>query len=241
MFNLRYSREIALKEISVNGYEELSKSAICVVGIGATGSPVTDLFVRAGVGKLRIIDGDTVDISNLHRQVLYSEGQTGEKKVKAAMDRLSSINSSCSIEPVDMFLTEENAEELLKGCHIVIDGTDNMETRRIINRHCVKNRIPWVFISSIGTVAQVKSVIPGKTSCLDCFVDENANYTMSCEETGVLASSPIIASSIAWTAALRILTGKEESGDLIFVDPWNHIYETIHIKRKEDCITCSKL
>lgn len=241
MFDLRYSREIALKELSVDGYEAISRARVCVVGTGATGSPVTDLFVRAGVANLRIIDGDTVDISNLHRQILFSEKDVGEKKVNAAKSRLEAVNSKCNIEAVGYFLTDDNISGLLEGCDIVVDGTDNMETRRTINRHCVKNGIPWVFVSSIGTVAQVKGVIPGETSCLDCFVDEEANYPMSCEETGVLAASPIIASSTAWTIAVRILTGRNENGDLIYIDPWSSTYEKIHINRKEDCITCGKL
>ncbi len=241
MFNLRYSREIALKELSVSGYEAISNAHVCIVGLGATGSPVADLFARAGVGNLKLIDGDTVDISNLHRQILFSEKDVGEKKVNAAKSRLNLVNSKCNIESIDSFLTENNVSSLLDNCDIVVDGTDNMEARRVINRHCVRAGTPWIFMSSIGTVAQVKGVIPGKTSCLDCFVDQKANYPMSCEETGVLAASPVIASSTAWTIAVRILTGQSVDGDLLYIDPWSNTHEKIHINRKEDCITCSKL
>lgn len=239
MFDLRYSREIVLKEISTEGYEQIRKSKVCVVGVGATGSPVADLFVRAGVGTLRIIDGDTVDISNLHRQVLYSEPDVGSYKVDAACKRLSAVNSKCNIEKFNMFINRDNAASLLKGCDIVIDGTDNMEARRTINSYCVKNRIPWVFLSSVGTVAQVKAVIPGETSCLECFTNQEENYPMSCEETGVLASAPEIVSSMAWTKALKILTGKGDSGDLIYIDAWREILEKIHINRNPNCSICA--
>lgn len=241
MFNLRFSREMALKEISVDGYEIIRNSYVVVVGIGATGSPAADLFVRAGVGKIRLIDGDTVDISNIHRQILYSENDVGRKKPDAASERLRKVNGGCEIESVPQFLSQENASELLGKPSIVIDGTDNMQTRRIINSYCVANRIPWVFISSIGTVSQAKGILPGSTSCLDCFVDRNLNYSMSCEETGVLASAPVMASSLAWTIALRILLNQDEKGDLYYIDPWNLVMEKIHINRNPQCPTCSNI
>lgn len=241
MFNLRYSREMALKEISVEGYEVIRNSSVVVVGLGATGSPAADLFVRAGIGKIRLIDGDTVDISNIHRQILFSEQDVGRNKVEAALGRLKKINGSCDIESFSQFLSKENVSELIGKPSMVIDGTDNMETRRIINRYCVENKIPWVFISSIGTVSQVKGILPGKTSCLDCFVDKNANYPMSCEETGVLASAPIMASSLAWTISIRILLGQDEKGNLYYIDPWNLLMEEIHINRNPQCPTCSNI
>lgn len=241
MFNLRFSREIALKEISVEGYEILRRSAVSVVGLGATGSPAAELFVRAGIGKIQIIDGDTVDISNIHRQVLYSEEDVKRKKVEAAEKRLKEINTNCEIDPVPVFLDAGNISRILGKPSIVIDGTDNMEARRLINRYCVENRIPWVFVSSIGTVSQVKAIVAGQTSCLDCFVDQRANYVMSCEETGVLASAPIMASNLAWTIAIRILLGQEVSGDLYHIDPWHPSMEMIHINRNPQCPTCSDI
>ncbi len=241
MFNLRFSREMALKEISVEGYEILRKSKVSVVGLGATGSPVADLFVRAGIGKIQIIDGDTVDISNIHRQILYSEGDVSRKKVEAAAGRLHDINRDCEIQAVPEFLTPENTSRTLGRPSVVIDGTDNMETRRIINSYCVSNSIPWVFISSIGTVSQVKAIIPGKTSCLDCFIDRNAKYSMSCEDTGVLASAPLMASSLAWTMALKILLGNEVDGGLWHIDPWHLSMEQVHINRNPGCPTCGKI
>ena len=239
MFNLRYSREIVLKEISEDGYEKLRNSSVCVVGLGSTGSPCADLLVRAGIGSLRIIDGDSVDITNLHRQIIFSEEDINEKKVFAAKKRLEKINSDCRISAIPDYLTEDNVSKLLSEADLVVDGTDNMESRMIINRYCVSTGKPWIFISSIGTVSQVKAIVPGKTSCLNCFVNPSDNIAMSCEETGVLASAPIIASSKAWTIAVKILTGKEVDGDLNFIDPWNGVDENIRIKRNPECTVCS--
>ncbi len=241
MFNLRYSRQMALKELSVEGYEKISSSRVCVVGVGATGSPAADLFVRAGVKNLRIIDPDTVDISNIHRQVLFTENDVGEKKVKVARKRFEAVNSGCTVDDRDVMLGEENAADLLSDCQIVIDGTDNMETRRLINRFCVRNKVPWIFAASIGTIGQVKAIVPGETACLDCFVDNDASYSMSCEETGVLASSPLMVSSMAWTLAVRILTGNRENGELFYMDPWNHEWQKIQINRNPECVTCGGL
>lgn len=241
MFDLRYSREIVLKEISEEGYGKLHKSRVCVVGLGATGSPVAQLFARAGIGYLRIIDGDTVDLTNLHRQLLYDEHDVGKSKAESARSHLSRINSKCVVEEYDTFLDAGNIESLLKGCDIIIDGTDRMEPRRLINEYAVKHKIPWVFVSSIGTVAQVKAVIPGRTSCLECFTDPQENYPMSCEDTGVLASAPVIASSMAWTRAVRILLGKGDDGEMYYLDEWNGIFEKIRIGRNPSCRTCSKM
>lgn len=238
MFNLRFSREIALREISVEGYEAIRESSVSVVGLGATGSPVSDLFVRAGIGKIRLIDGDTVDISNIHRQVLYAEGDVGRKKVEAAASRLKEINSGCEIETVDNFIEAGNIKETIGTPSVVIDGTDNMGARKLINRYCVENGIPWVFISSIGTVSQAKAIVPGKTSCLECFIDPDAGYPMSCEETGVLASAPVMASGLAWTLALKILMGREISGNLYHIDPWQMSMEKVHIGRNPSCPAC---
>ena len=240
MFNLRYSREIILKEISEDGFKKIRNSSVCIVGLGSTGSPCADLLVRSGIGSLRIIDGDTVDVTNLHRQIIFSEEDVGVKKVYAAEKRLTKINSDCKIFAIPDYLTEDNVSRLLSGTDLVVDGTDNMESRRIINRYCVTTGEPWIFISSIGTVAQVKAIVPGKTSCLDCFVAPSDNFAMSCEDTGVLASAPIIASSKAWTIAVKILTGKEVNGDLNFIDPWNEVDENIGINRNPECPVCSR-
>lgn len=241
MFSLRYSREIALKEISTEGYEKIRHSHVAIVGIGATGSPCADLFVRAGLASIILIDGDTVDISNLHRQVLFAEGDIGKLKVEAAYGRLHDVNRSCEIERRAEYLTEENVDRLIGDSDLVIDGTDNMETRRIINRYCVQTRKPWIFISSLGTVSQVKAIIPGKTSCLDCFTDPESEVPMSCEETGVLSSAPLMASSMAWTIAIRIFLGHGDNGDMHYMDPWHFSSERIKIGRNPGCKVCSSV
>ncbi|MCW6168157.1 MAG: HesA/MoeB/ThiF family protein [Thermoplasmatales archaeon] len=237
-FGIRYSREIALKEISIDGYIALKKSKVSVIGLGSTGSVSADLFVRAGISKIALVDGDNVDITNLHRQILYDELDVGKNKAEMAAFHLKKINSDTEIASFPVNLDAENISELLDGTDLVMDGTDNMRSRRVINEYCVKNSIPWVFTSSIGTVAEVKAIIPGKTACLSCFIRDTDEMDMSCEQLGVLASAPLIASSIAWTTAVRILKGEDVSGNLVFIDAWNLDVREISIARNPECPVC---
>ncbi len=237
-FGLKYSREIALKEISVEGYEALRRSKVSVVGLGSTGCVSADLFVRSGVGRISLVDGDRVDQTNLHRQILYEEADIGKNKSESAMEHLRKINSDIEIEGFSKNLDADNVHDILTGSDLVMDGTDNMRSRNIINRYCVENGIPWIFVSSIGTVAEVKAIVPGRTSCLSCFMNETDELDMSCEQLGVLASAPMIASSIAWSIGLKVLEGKEVSGDLVFIDAWNLDVREIHISKNPKCSVC---
>lgn len=236
--NLKYSREVVLKEIGVQGFERLRKARVAVVGLGATGSLVADLLARAGIGFLRVIDGDTVDVTNLHRQILYSPADVGSSKAEAAARKLLESNPDVKIESRSEYLREDSAN-LLSNVDLIIDGTDSFYSRRIINGFSLRSRIPWIFMASVGTVAQVKAVIPGRTSCLDCFIPEDQPDGISCQDAGVLASSPQMASAQAWTLAVQLISGTEVTGDLFFIDPWNYQFERIRIARNPACRSCS--
>ncbi len=238
---LRYARQMALSEIGPEGSMKIRAASVLVVGIGGIGSPIADLFARSGVRRLGLVDGDTVDITNLHRQILFGMDDLGKNKADAAAETLRSVNPEVKIDSWPMNLGKDNASDLLSGWDIIMDGTDNFAARRIINSFSVSNGIPWVFSSSVGTVAQVKAVIPGRTSCLSCFLSENQSEGPSCQEFGVLASSPIMAGSLAWSIAVRILTGKEVNGDLVMIDSWNQDFFRIEIKRNPSCPSCSSL
>jgi molybdopterin/thiamine biosynthesis adenylyltransferase len=237
-FGLRYSREIALKEISLEGFEAIRKARVTVVGLGSTGCVSADLLVRSGIGAITVIDGDQVDITNLHRQILYDESDVGKNKAEVASHHLRKINSDVKVDSFGINMDADNISELIGGSDIVIDGTDNMRSRSILNRYCVKNDIPWVFVSSVGTVAEVKAIVPGKTSCLACFMDEQDQADTSCEQLGVLTSAPVMASSIAWSTSIKLLEGKEVSGDLVFIDAWNLDVREIHIGKNPHCKVC---
>ncbi len=237
-FGLKYAREISLREIGPEGFAHLRSSTATVVGLGATGSPAADLMVRAGIGAIKLVDGDTVDVTNLHRQILYAEKDTGKNKADVAARALASFNSDVSITAISENLTSENAEKIISGSTIVIDGTDNLDTRRIINRVCYALKIPWVFVASVGTMSQVKAIVPDSTSCLHCFIPDSQGDGASCETMGVLASAPIMAASLGWTMAMKIITGKEVTGDLFFMDPWNDEFQSVKIARNPKCPVC---
>lgn len=238
---LRYARQIALSEIGQDGFNRIRESSVLVVGVGGTGSPVADLFARSGIGRLGLVDGDKVDVTNLHRQILFGMDDIGKNKAEAAARALGNANPEVKLQTWPLNISRENASGILSGWDIVIDGTDNFAARRIINSFCVRNRIPWIFSSSVGTVAQVKAIIPGKTSCLSCFLPGDQQDGLSCQEFGVLASSPLMAGSLAWSIALKILLGREVKGDLFVIDPWNQDFTSIRIERNASCPECSSI
>ncbi len=237
-FGLKYSREISLKEIGPDGFARLRSASVTVIGLGATGSPAADLMVRAGVGSIKLVDGDTVDATNLHRQILYAQNDMGENKAETAAKALSAFNSDVNITAVPENLNAQNAEKIIGGSSVVIDGTDNLNTRRIIDRVCYDLKIPWVFVASVGTMSQVKAIVPDVTSCLHCFIPDSQGDGASCEAMGVLASAPIMAASLGWTMALKIIIGKEVTGDLFFLDPWNTEFQSVKIARNPLCPVC---
>ncbi|EQB67849.1 MAG: hypothetical protein AMDU1_APLC00093G0009 [Thermoplasmatales archaeon A-plasma] len=237
-FGLKYSREISLQEIGPEGFARLRSASVTVVGLGATGSPAADLMVRAGVGSIKLVDGDTVDVTNLHRQILYAQSDTGKNKAETAARVLSSFNSDVAVSAVPENLNAGNAREIIEGSTVVIDGTDNLATRRIIDRVCYDLRIPWVFVASVGTMSQVKAIVPDVTSCLHCFIPDAQGDGASCETMGVLASAPLMAASLGWTMAVKIITGKNVTGDLFFLDPWNTEFQSVKIARNPLCPVC---
>ena len=241
MFSLRYSRMSALKEIGIDGLEILQKSTVSIIGIGATGSSAADLFVRNGIGNMRIADPDSVDISNIHRQSLYNENDVGDLKVEAARKRLVSSNKGTSIEVLPQKINDDNVDRFCKGSSIIIDGSDNMETRRVLNSYSVTSGIPWVFTSAIGTVGQIKLIVPGKTACLQCINVRFDSPEMRCEDVGVLASAPYITGSLAWTLAVNYLIRGKLIDEIIYLDAG--VPEIVHVKTQRDhsCQMCGNI
>ncbi len=241
MFSLRYSRMSALKEIGISGLETLQKSTISIIGMGATGSSAAELFARNGAGKIKIADPDTVDISNLHRQVLYSEEDVGNLKVESAKRKLSAINNSLAVETNAGKIDNTNVDRFCSGSSIIIDGTDNMESRRVLNKYSARSGIPWVFTSAIGTAGQIKLIVPGRSACLQCMGIRFDTPDMRCEDVGVLASAPHMVGSIAWTLAIRYLIRGELKDEIIYLDA--SLPEIVHIKTQRDraCEVCGNV
>jgi molybdopterin-synthase adenylyltransferase len=242
----RYSRQVLFAGIGVEGQQRLLESRVVIVGCGATGSALASLLARAGVGSLRIIDRDYVEPSNLQRQVLFDEDDAAESvpKAIAAARKIGQFNSQIVVEPHIRDLTPENADQLLGGVELILDGTDNFETRYLINDYAVKNSLPWIYVAAVGSYGLTMNVIPGETACLSClFPNAPSGMLETCDTAGILNSAVNMAASLAVTEALKLLTGARQQlrTTLLSHDLWlNQRAEVAADKPHADCRTCGQ-
>jgi len=242
----RYRRQTLVEEVGKEGQKKLARSIVLIVGCGGLGTVISSNLVRAGVGKVIVVDHDIVELDNLHRQVLFDEQDVDQKlpKAMAAADRLRKINSQVSVEPVVAELSAQNIEEMLSGVDLVFDGTDNFETRFLINDACVKHDIPWIYGGVVATYGTSFTIIPDETPCLRCFVNElpSPGSIPTCQTVGVLGTAVNIVASIEVTEGLKLLLGKKESllHKLISVDVWSGSWQLSEIKRISDCPACGQ-
>jgi len=242
----RYSRQVLFRGIGEEGQRKLSAARIAVVGCGATGSALASLLARAGVGILRIIDRDYVEPSNLHRQSLFDEADAAESlpKAIAAARKIASFNSQITVESQVADLTPSNIESLLDGVQLILDGTDNFETRYLLNDFAVKNSLPWIYTAAVGSYGVTLNVLPGKTACLACiFPNSPRGAIETCETAGILNSAVNLAASIAATEAIKFLVGAEDRlrRTLLSFDVWtNERAEIAADHPRADCRACGE-
>ena len=216
-FDERYSRQILFQGIGVEGQRRLAVGRVAIVGCGATGSALASLLARAGVGVLRIIDRDYVEPSNLQRQSLFDEKDAAESlpKAVAAARRIAAFNSEVTVQPLVQDLIPDNIEELLEGIDVILDGTDNFETRYLINDYAVKTSRPWVYTAAVASYGVTLNVVPGTTACLTCiFPDSPRGMVETCETSGILNSAVNLAASIAATEAMKLLVAGSQAPQL---------------------------
>ena len=242
--NSRYSRQVILENIGEDGQAKLLKSSVAIVGCGALGTIAANNLARAGVGKLIIIDRDFVELNNLQRQMLFDENDVGTPKAVAAAEKINAINSEIEVNPVIKDLNYTNVEELIGNVDLVIDGTDNIQTRMLVNDLCVKNDIPWIYTGAIGTSGMSMNILPGK-ACIRCLYPgvPKAGSLPTCDTMGVLNTITVIMGSIETTEAIKILLGfyddeKSSNSNLIVYDTWNHSFDSIKVKKNEKCECC---
>lgn len=244
---LRYRRQVNFAPLGVEGQAQLTSAQVLVVGCGALGSVAAELLVRSGVGHVRIVDRDFLELDNLHRQVLYTEADVAANlpKAIAAAEHLRQINSTATIEPHVADVTADNIRALAEGCKAIVDGTDNFEVRYLLNDYAVATGTPWVFGGCVGTEGQTMTILPGETACLSCLMPEPppAELQPTCDTAGVL--NPIVQTVAAWEVmeTLKILSGNLDavSRKLRVVDLWNNHLRDVGINRREDepaCQTC---
>jgi adenylyltransferase/sulfurtransferase len=238
-----YSRQIMLDRIGYDGQLNLKKAKVCVVGLGGLGSVIATQLTAMGVGHLRLIDRDVVEASNLQRQHLYSFDVIGVPKVEAAMERLQRLNPYVQLEPLPRSLNEHNADELLTGVDVVVDGLDNMTTRYAVNRACVKLEKPYVFGSAISTYGNASTILPGDTPCLECFYGRLDDSVLpSCATIGVHPSIINVVASIETAETVKLLLGRTPSlvNKLFYGDISTMRFEEIDVARVERCPVCGE-
>jgi molybdopterin/thiamine biosynthesis adenylyltransferase len=223
----RYSRQVLFPGIGPEGQQKLAAARIALVGCGATGSALASLLARAGVGTIRIIDRDYVEPSNLQRQSLFDEADAAQSlpKAIAAARKISAFNSQIVIEPQVADLVPANVEPLLGGMQLVLDGTDNFETRYLINDFAVKTYLSWIYTAAVGSYGITLNVLPGKTACLACLFPEPPGGAFeTCETAGILNSAVNLAASLAATEAIKLLVGADPQlrRTLLSFDLWRN-------------------
>ncbi len=237
----RYTRHMLLPEIGKNGQNRLLKSSAVVIGCGALGSITLNMLVRAGVGRVRAVDRDVVELNNLHRQTLFDEKDIGKPKAIVAAEKLRKVNSEIRIDSVVKDVDHSNIENLIKDMDIVLDGTDNMETRFLINDACVKHGISWIYCGAVGTYGMTMNIIPNKTPCFRCvFPTLKAGVLPTCDTVGVLNTVPAIMGAIESTEALKVLLEKNVSTKLLICDVYKQNFSFVKVRKKKNCECCAK-
>lgn len=240
----RYSRQIRYGGIGEDGQERLLAARVAVVGCGALGSFQAGALARAGVGNLVVIDRDYVESSNLQRQWLFTEADAAEglPKAAAAARELALINRECRVDAHVADLTAGNAEELLDGAEVILDGTDNFETRYLINDFAIAHEIPWVYGAAVGSYGLSMPVLPGETACLRCvYPDPPEGVQPTCETAGVLNTVTSIVAALQVTEAIKILCGQRRavSRAITTVDVWNGpVRQVAQLERDPECPAC---
>ncbi len=239
----RYSRQILFAPIGREGQENIRNARVVIVGCGALGTAHADALARAGVGTLRIVDRDYVEEDNLQRQVLFDEEDAAQNlpKAVAAERKLKRINSEIDVEGIIADAAGGNIEELIRGFDVVLDGTDNFETRYVLNDAALKLGIPWIYGAAVGSSSVTMTILPGKTACLACVLPEfPLGAQETCDTAGIIAPAAAWTSAIQVTEALKILTGHESDlhGSLLAFDVWTNRTQKIQPTANPQCRAC---
>jgi molybdopterin-synthase adenylyltransferase len=243
--NEKYSRQILFAGIGEDGQRRLLASSAVIVGCGAIGAAAANLLVRAGVGKLRIIDRDFVEPSNLQRQTLFDEADAlaALPKAVAAERRLRSINSGVSVEGIVADLSPRNAADLLACFDLILDGTDNFETRFLINDFAIQNGQPWIYAAAVASYGLTMTIRPATTPCLACLMDtQQHGLEETCDTIGVLGPIVNLIASLQVAEAIKLLAGRTEAlhGRLISCDVWTGRFQSVSVARNPDCRACAR-
>jgi adenylyltransferase/sulfurtransferase len=244
----RYARQIRYAPVGEEGQRRLLAGRVLVCGCGALGSVIANTLARSGVGYLRIVDRDFLETNNLQRQVLFDEQDVASQvpKAIAAAAKLRKINSQITVEPLVTDVDHTNIMELTEGIDVILDGTDNFETRMLVNDVALKRRIPWVYGGCLGAEGQTMTILPGETACLRCLMTETPppGTTPTCDTAGILAAIVNIIASLQANEAIKILSGNRQavSRSLVVIDAWDNRVRQVSLdalRSSGDCPACT--
>ena len=238
----RYARHLLLPEVGGQGQQKLLRSSVLVVGLGALGCPIATIIAGAGVGRIGLCDGDSVERSNLHRQTLYRESDIGLPKAAAAAARLTDLNPDVRLDPVPSFLTEENAAAVTRGYDLIVEGLDRFAPRYVVNRAALEHRTPLVSAGVAQARGQVAALHPGEGPCYTCLVPQapggEAGDTDVCAHEGVLGSTTGTVGSVAAGVAIGMLLRRTRPGALTILETAPPAMRTVALPRDPACPVC---
>ncbi len=237
----KYSRQVMLDEIGYEGQLKLKNAKVCVVGVGGLGNPIISRLVAMGIGTIRIVDRDVIELSNLHRQTMFDESDVGQIKVEVAAKKLKKMNPDVSIEALPISVNDYTALDVVEGCDVVIDALDSVNARYSLNKACIKKNIPFVTGAAVGVSGQVFTIIPKETACYHCLfpaLDEDSMPTCSIE--GVHPSILSIIGGIEVAEAVKIITGKKPNlaNRILHVDLENLEFVSTRTLKVDECPVC---
>ena len=235
----RYDRQIMIRGFGEDGQEKLKQAKVIIAGSGGLGSPAAIYLVAAGVGTIRLIDHDTVELSNLNRQVLHGDNDIGRNKVDSAVEKLGKLNKYVTIEPIAETINEENISRLVAGFDLIVDAMDNLPTRYILNRAAIENNIPFFHGAVYGLEGRVMTIIPGKTACLKCVY----RGLIPQEKFPVIGVTPAIVACLQATEVVKYIVGigKLLTSKLLVYDGLNMRFTELMVKRDPNCEHCGHL
>ncbi|MGF3522302.1 MAG: HesA/MoeB/ThiF family protein [Candidatus Bathyarchaeia archaeon] len=239
--NAFYSRQVILKELGKKGQQKLQQAKVAVVGVGGLGTVSSMYLALAGVGHLRLIDQDIVELRNLHRQILYTTDNLDYPKAEVAAAKLEKLNPTVKAEAVSENVHAGNVERLIEGVDLVVDGLDNMATRYLVNRACAKLKVPYVFGAAIGVEGNLSVFSPPDTPCLECVLPNlSDSELLKCDTRGVLGVTPGIIGAMQATEAIKVLSGMGTplKGKLMICDFSDMSFTTIDIAKRANCPAC---
>ena len=236
----RFAKQILFSKLGAAGQQAIEEASLLLVGAGAIGSSLLALLARAGVGRIRIVDDDCVDLGNLHRQQLFREQDIGVKKVYAAAQAIADINSLVRIEPLDCRLNSRNVKQLLAGCILVVDGTDSVAARFLVNQACLAAGIPWVYSGVTGSAGVSASFSAVGRPCFQCLVpgEPPAGSVPDSQQEGIMGSAVWMTTGVSAMQVIRILAGQGEYGRIRFPDSWNGSGTAVYLDADPSCPCC---